>query len=819
MIVLKFGGSSLANLENLKTIKTIIQSNAEMGHQLIVIVSAIARVTDNLIEAVHYAEQGEYNQCRRITDEIKQRYLQLYDGAKESEQMGDQGTLFEYLHQLDSILYGLSLTRDTTPRIMDTIVGYGELLSSWLVEQLMKPNLPGTECLDTRGIIITDNIFGNANINWDETTSRLKTYYSKKEDIPLIIATGFIASTIEGITTTIGRNGSDYTASIIGSVLDAKGIYIYTDVDGVLSADPRYVEEAFPLTELSYEEAIDLAFFGAEVLHPKTMIPAMQRNIPIYIKNTFKPDSVGTVISNRFSDESVVKTVTSIDDLCLINLEWNLIIPGSDYTSRLLGIFKKLGLDPWLMNIAPFSQSICFAIRKEKEQACIDEINVAFEKEIRKEFMKPVRSSSTVGLVSIVGDNVARSPKTSKKLFEAVNKVGADILAISQGLSHRMISIAVNQGEIQRVVGSIHTAFNLSRQEIHVIQYGKGLVGKTLLNIIRTYNEKNRESAELPIIKHVAISGKSKTLFNPKGINLDTYEQQIEKMTKRLPAEEIIQQMLSHGLSNIVLLDVTDSDTTVDEYGTYIQAGVHLVSSNKKPFTIELTKMRKLMQQAKAKKIKIGYETTVGAGLPVIEVIQSLLKTGDQIEKIEGVFSGSLNYICSSMEQGVAFSEAVQDARKKGFTEPHPGEDLSGRDMARKALILARELSINANFEDLALRGLVGDEVCELEDMDSFWDALKQHDAMYKDQIAKLEKENKTLRFTASITRDEIVVGLKEVNKNEALGSLKGAENIVVITSKFYQPNPLVVKGPGAGAEVTAAGAFSDILSIARQLP
>ena len=819
MIICKFGGSSLASTDNLKKILNILQKISNSGEQLIVVVSAVGGITNKLITCANYAGEGKYNACRQLTNEIKEQYIKLLQGSIESSYKIDQGKLLEYLQQLDSIIYGLSLTRDKTPRILDTILGYGELMSTWLLRELCLSAFSDAVCLDTRKVIITDDIFTNANINWEKSKAKLKEYFNGKENISLIVATGFIASTKDEIPTTIGRNGSDYTASIIGSILGASGIYIYTDVDGVLTADPNYVDNAYPLTNLSYEEAIDLAYFGAEVLHPKTMIPAMQNNIPVFIKNTSKPNAQGTKIAFSQGDNNIVKTVTSIDNLSLINLEWNLIIPGSDYSEKLFTIFRKLQLDPWLMNIAPFSQNISFAIPMERENDVVELINNKFELEIQKKWLKPIGLITGVSLISIVGDNIAKNSQTSKKLFDAINKVNADILAISQGLSSRMISFIVSGKSVENVVCSIHNAFHLSRQEINIIQYGKGLVGSTLLDIITDYNQKNSNNSTMPLIRHIAISGKSQTLFNSSGIDIKTIETAFKEDNLRVLPKNLIDNIKNKGLFNVIAVDVTDSDSLVNEYKEFINAGIHLVSSNKKPFTIEQNEIEGLKAKAREKDVKICYETTVGAGLPVIDVVQSLLKTGDSIESIEGIFSGSLNYICSAIQAGEKFSNAVMGAKEKGYTEPHPGEDLSGRDMARKALILSRELGISCNFKDLDLTGLVSDEICNQKDMTVFWNKLKELDNHYSEQITNLKKAGKTLRFVATISKNNIFVGLKKVDINGSLGGLKGAENIVVITSKFYNTNPLVIKGPGAGAYVTAAGAFADILGIAAHLP
>jgi len=824
MIVLKFGGSSLANLHNLNNIKEIIKINANNNHKQCVIVSAVAGVTNSLAKCALKAKEANYNACRLKINEIKDKYIELCELAKPREHTINYEKLLDYIQQLDSILYGLCLTRDYTPRILDTIIGYGELCSTWLIKEILYKDFPNIVTVDTRKVIITDDNFGEASVDW-ELTSKNVSSLCEGANTDLYILTGFISGTNEGIPTTLGRNGSDYTASIIASGINAETIYIYSDVDGVLTADPHYVDNAYPLTELTYEEAIDLAFFGAEILHPKTMIPALQKNIPIYIKNVSNLQSLGTVISSfninnqTRKDDRKIKTVTSIENLLFFYLEWNLINPNVDFSVRLFNIFLKLKIKPWLLNIGALSQNICFAVNVENAHKLVDEIKNDFNSEINKNWMKFTQYTEPVALVSIVGENIVKDINISNKFFNAVHKISGDILAISQGLSQRMISIIIPNKYLEDIVKSVHTAFHFSKKRINLVQYGAGLVGSKLIDIINEFNSKNIDKTHLPEIKYIAISNSKATITNPKSINCKDIKNELSISNKHLSTEEIIDFIKNDRLSNVIFVDMTANNEIIEDYQKVISEGIHVVSSNKKPLTADYSRLISLNELALNKNVSFAYETTVGAGLPVIDLIQSMIKTGDEIYSIEGVFSGTINFICSCINDEMAFSDAVILAKEKGYTEPHPKEDLNGKDVARKALILSRELNLKLNFSDVEIESVIPDYISDNEDLDLFWKDLKSLDKWFSDRVSKLKSENKILRYVASIKNNKIKVGFIEFDINHSIANLSGANNIVVITSKLYdKDNPLIIKGPGAGADVTAAGAFTDILSITERL-
>lgn len=822
MTVMKFGGRSLSTEARLKQVISRIREAHSPGGQCIVVVSAMGDTTDDLLRAAQAAANGKIDDARGMTSRVFQTMERVIEPFLDARRAHSTETVLEYSRQLESLLYGLWLTRDPTPRIIDAIVGYGECLTAWLLEAVLRSQGLTACMLDTRELIVTDDKFGEANVVWPATEAKVKAALAEHPSTPILVATGFIAATAEGVPTTIGRNGSDFTASILGSILDAEAIMIFTHVDGIMTADPFIVGEAYPLAELSYEEAIDLAYFGAEVLHPKTMIPAMQRGIPIHIRNTEQAEARGTIVHETPADAvGRVKTVTSIEHLSLLYLEWNLIQPRAYYLDRALNVLQRHTIRPWLLNVAPQSQNICFAVHVSKASQIEAELRDEFESELAKGWLKPVRVMPQVALVSIVGDGIAQRTEISRQLFRAVDKTRTEILAISQGLSDRMISLIVPSDALNQVVQSIHTSFHLSRRVVNLVQYGKGLVGSTLIQLVREYNQTYANDMMAPRIRYVGISGRDRHALKSDGLEIGQELDWGKLLTEsgRLAAADLIAWVQAQHLSNIIVIDETASDDMNTDYEAFIEAGFHIVSSNKKPFTIAQDRVDKLLRTAEARSLGVRYETTVGAGLPIINAVQSLIQTGDTVTSIQGILSGSVNAILSMMEDGLSLSEAISEARSRGFTEPHPAEDLSGRDVARKALILARELGMTVAIEDIDLSPMVPDSLTAIPDPDQFVAQSVELDDEFRHRFQSLQRNEKTLRYVAFISNHSLKVGLTELPKSDPMAQLRGSDNIIIVRSQWYDDNPLMVRGPGAGAKVTAGGAFSDILQIAARLP
>ncbi len=808
MKILKFGGTSVGSVENIKKIIAIATKSQQNDH-IAVIVSAFSKITDKLIEIGNLAAHGD-KKYLEILAEIKIRHL---DAAKELIVSNSPEALEEIektLQELQNILEGIFLIKEISKRTLDLIMSFGERLSAYIISQSID-----AEFLDSRTLIKTDENFGNAKVNFPVTNKNIREYFAQHPKLQII--TGYISSTTNNETTTLGRGGSDYTASIFGAALEATEIEIWTDVDGIMTANPKQVKKAFSIDKISYIEAMEMSHFGAKVIYPPTMVPAMNQNIPIIIKNTLNPNFPGSIIGKESSAEFPIKGISSISDIALLRLQGSGMIGVPGVSKRLFGSLSSEKINIILISQASSEHSICFAVEPKSADHAKKTIETEFEQEIKAKQIDPVVIEKDLSIIAVVGENMRRTPGIAGKIFTALGKNGINISAIAQGSSELNISTVIPKIDENKALNAIHDTFFLSgTKTLNIFLVGCGQIGTTLLNQIKNQNDFLQKNQSLEI-KLICIANSKKTLLDKDGIDLKTWKEQLEK-SAQFNIEEFIEKMLKQNLPNSIFIDCTGNEKITENYEKILKNSISIVTPNKKANSGTYENYLKLKETARKSNIKFLYETNVGAGLPVISTLQDLLYSGDKIIKIEAVLSGTLSYIFNSFTGDKTFSEIVLEAQKKGYTEPDPRDDLNGIDAARKILILAREIGLPLEMKDIEVENLVPEDCRQTSGVEEFFTKLSNHNQEYSDKLAQAQSEQKRLCYIAKIENGKACVKLEAVGKNHPFSALSGSDNIVSFTTNRYFERPLVIKGPGAGAEVTAAGVFADIIRIANYL-
>jgi len=710
--------------------------------------------------------------------------------------------------------FGRAPTR-ISPKDLDLVASFGERLSAFIVSSHIQDSFKvKSYFLDARELVKTDDNFINASVDFNSTNKNIKKYFKGKAGIPVI--TGFLGSTkqgetlrqAQGETTTLGRGGSDYSAAIFGAALGVEIVEIWTDVDGILSADPKIVKNAVVLDEISYEEAVELAYFGAKVIHPATMLPAVKKNIPIIIKNTFNPGAKGTLILKNPSDGGpAVKGITSIDDVSLVIVGGvSLIgIPGS--AARIFDATRRVKANVILISQASSEHTVCLAIKTSELKLAMDSLNQEFEKEIKN---KAVNLSfiSSQAIIAMVGDEMRGTPGISGRLFKVLGDNKINITAIAQGGSERNISLTVDSKDKIKALNLVHDQFVFGGVK-NIFLVGTGNIGGTLLDQIRGLDG-------FPI-RVCGIINDKKMLMDERGIDLKNWKRILEK-GESADLNKWLEEAKKFNFADKIFIDCTASEFIAKKYIELAEAGFNIVSPNKKFNVLGMKEYKKLREVLEVGGGRFFYETNVGAGLPVISTIRDLIASGDKITKIEGIFSGTLSYIFSALggsaSGGNNFSEVVARARSLGYTEPDPREDLGGQDVGRKLLILAREIGLEMDFKDVKIDSLVLEKLRKIKAVERFMEELKKFDAQFKKMSEKAEKSNKVLRYVAKIQKGKASAKLEMISKEDPLAHTSGADNIFAFYTKRYKVRPLVVQGPGAGAEVTAGGVLADILKI-----
>jgi bifunctional aspartokinase / homoserine dehydrogenase 1 len=706
---------------------------------------------------------------------------------------------------------------ELSPRTTDLLLSFGERLSCCVLNAFANQQGLNTKLLDTRQLIKTDDRFGKARVLVEATESNIRNYFEVNPEIQVV--TGFISSTVKNETTTLGRGGSDYTAAILGAALGAEEIEIWTDVDGVLTTDPKQVKKAFSLAEMTYEEAMEMSHFGAKVIYPPTLQPAFQKKIPLRIKNTFNRAFPGTLIKSAAeAGNYLVKGISSINDISLINFQGSGMVGVAGVSSRLFGVLAANNINLILITQASSEHSICFAIDPADALLAKGVIEDEFKKEIEAGKIDSVTIETDMSIVAIIGENMARLPGISGKLFNSLGKNGINVTAIAQGSSERNLSIVISRKDISKTLNTIHEVFFLSDiKTLNLFIAGVGLIGGTLIRQIAKNSDYLVKDHKLKI-NIVGMANSKKMIFNEDGLPLENWKEDLLQNGTPGNIRDFIQHMTNLNLQNAVFADCTSSEAVVNGYEEILKHSISITTPNKLASSGDLDFFIKLKQLAKKNDVKYLYETNVGAGLPVITTLNDLKNSGDRILKIEGVLSGTLSYIFNSFKENVKFSQVVREAKEKGFTEPDPRDDLNGMDVARKILILSREAGLNLNLEDVEVENILPQSCIDAPTIEAFLDELEKSDQYFADRRIISESENKALRFIAKMENGHASVGLQSVDESNPFFALDGSDNMISFTTDRYLERPLVIKGPGAGAEVTAAGVFAEIIGLSYYL-
>lgn len=812
--VLKFGGSSVAHAERIKNIITILKQYYADRQGLVLVFSAFGGITDVLIELCYKASEGDISYLQ-LFEEYKKRHETTIDELFGEADSSEIKELIRGNHEtLHDLLHGIFLIREVSARTSDLVLSFGERNANAIIAAAFSTEGIPSVFTDARNLITTNSDFGQAKVIFEKTNEQIKNYISDLDGkIPVI--TGFVGSDEHGLTTTLGRGGSDYTASIFAAALDAEELEIWTDVDGVLTADPRKVKKAFTLQHLSYSEAMEMSHFGAKVIYPPTILPACRKSIPIIIKNTFNPVFSGTRITNttESSDKSPMKGISSLNNICLINLQGSGLMGIPGIASRLFSVLAREKINIILITQASSEYSISLAVESKDQQKAVSAIEAEFSKEIGEGSVLPVIAEPDLCVIAVIGEKMRHVPGISGKLFNALGKNGINVMAIAQGSSELNISFVVNKKDEVKALNAIHDSFFLSDlKRVHLFVTGTGLIGSTLLKQIEQQKTFLQNEMHLDII--VAGLANSKKMFlDENGINISLWQDILEKNGSDTDMDVFIQKMKEKNLPNSIFIDNTASKYIPSFYHIILAGNISVCTPNKVAASSPLVEYKALKQLAKDKMVHLLFETNVGAGLPVLSTMRNLILSGDTLLKIEGVLSGSLSYIFNTYEPGQSFTELVYRAGELGYTEPDPRDDLSGMDVKRKIMILAREGGFDVEEGDVSIEPILSEHCMSAPDVNSFFDRLKEEEYILSGQAESAKKENKYLRYIASFENGKIHISLQQVQQNSPFVSLAGSDNMIVFTTERYKERPLVIKGPGAGAEVTAAGLFAEIIA------
>lgn len=812
MNVLKFGGSSVANPSRIKSVIDILIPYLQR-ERCAVVFSAFGGVTDTLITLSSLALEGKAEYKEQLLT-IEHRHL---DAVRELVTIQRQSSVIasvKYtINELEDVLHGVYLVKERTPRTLDYIMSFGERLSAFIISEAIKERGIDAEFLDARKVVRTDNHFGYARVDFKVTNQLIADYFNTHKGLQVI--TGFIGSSETGETTTIGRSGSDYTAAIFAGALKASSLEIWTDVDGMMTADPRKVKKAFTVKEMTYQEAMELSHFGAKVIFPATMQPAMINHIPIWIKNTFNPTFEGTVIKETSRNKSlIIKGISSMDKISLLNIQGSGLMGVVGVSMRLFGALAKEKINVILISQASSEHSICLAIETSKVKQAKTAIEKEFQYEIKGNEMDAVLVESDLAIVAIVGENMKHNPGTSGRMFNALGKNGVNIRAIAQGSSELNISAVVHEQDIAKALNVLHEAFFLSDHKIlNVFLVGTGLIGKSLLSMI------DKQFQQLAITNHlevnvVGVANSKKMYFQSEGLNLQSAVERMMGEGEAMSMNAFFGNMIALNLSNSIFVDCTSSEEVAEYYSSILSSNISIVTPNKKANSGTLDRYQNLKSISLKRGVRFLYETNVGAGLPVINTMNDLLLSGDKVLRIEAVLSGTLNFIFSSFTEGTNFSDVVKEAKEKGYTEPDPRDDLNGMDVARKVLILSREAGVSLELDDIKVENLVPGDCQGDMSIGDFFKKLAAHDNEFESLRKKAADKNEKLRYMAVLENGRTTIRLGAVNDQHPFYALKGSDNIILLTTERYHDRPMVIRGPGAGADVTAAGVFADIIRI-----
>ncbi len=810
MKVLKFGGTSVGSIESILSLKHIVESETQ---PVIVVVSALGGITDKLIAISRQALGGEESYKAEL-EAVVQRHRDMVERVIEDPKAKEQllSTLSDLFEQLRSIYYGVFLIHDLSAKTLATIVSYGERLSSHIVGTLVR----GGQRMNARDFIKTVNKQGKHILDTKLTYQLVREAFAAVDlSTTVPVVPGFISrdrDTHE--TTNLGRGGSDYTAAIIAAALDAEALEIWTDVNGFMTADPRVIQSAYTISELSYVEAMELCNFGAKVVYPPTIYPVCIKNIPIKVKNTFNPDDPGTIIKDKIdNDRKPIKGISSINGTTLITVTGLSMVGVIGVNRRIFTALADNGISVFMVSQASSENSTSIGVRDEDAPKAVETLNSEFEKEIKTGAMFPMHAESGLATIAIVGENMKHTPGIAGKLFGTLGRSGISVIACAQGASETNISFVVDSKFLRKSLNVLHDSFFLSEYKVlNLFVCGVGTVGGNLLEQIATQYKQLAETRRLKL-NVVGIASSRNAIFSREGLDLEHYREQL-RASEPSSVSKLCREVVGMNIFNSVFVDCTASAEVAELYQTFLEHNISVVTANKIAASSEYEKYAQLKATALQRGVKFLFETNVGAGLPIIGTINDLRNSGDKILRIEAVLSGTLNYIFNTIAADVPFSEAVRRAKEEGYSEPDPRIDLCGKDVVRKLVILTREAGYRVEQDDVEKQLFMPDGFFQ-GSLEDFWKQLPTLDADFEARRKALEAEGKRWRFVASMDRGKTKVSLEAVGEHHPFYGLEGSNNIVLLTTERYKEYPMLIQGYGAGAGVTAAGVFANIMSIA----
>lgn len=815
----KFGGSSLADAGCFRRVADILL--AQTGTRQAVVVSAMARTTDALLGLVSAAEQGAGEIAGRL-EVVATRYRDTVSALLKDERTAAEvlAAFAAELADVADVLHAISLVRSAGDRSRDLIAGHGEIWSARLLAAHLREQASGSglavDWIDARQLIKVDRGEMGPAVLWGESrdcAARLLAH-----SVPaIVVVTGFIAADRSGLCVTLGRNGSDYSASIVGALIGASKISIWTDVDGVMSADPNRVPEASIINRLSYDEAMELAYFGAKVIHPQTMSPAVQLRIPIWIRNTFNPAAPGSLIGPDGDEAQPIKGITSIEKLALVNLEGAGMIGVPGTADRLFGALREAGVSVILISQASSEHSICFAVPGAMAALAEQVVRRAFALELGQGQIHSITLQQDCSIIAVVGDGMAGMPGVAGKFFGTLGHAGINVRAIAQGSSERNISAVIDSSNATRALRAVHAGFYLSAETVSIGVIGPGHVGAVLLDQMAGELARLRKQFNLDL-RVRALANSRSMLLAERAVDLATWREDLAGARDTMDWERFAIHVNADHMPHAVIIDCSASGEVAARYPQWLEAGIHIVTPNKKAHSSGLADYDRLQEARRRRNARFLYETTVGAALPIIGTLRDLKETGDEIRSIEGIFSGTLAYLFNMFDGSRPFSEIVRAARDAGYTEPDPRDDLSGMDVARKLIILGREMGLRLEMSDLVIESLIPAGL-EKGGVNDFLAALPAHDAAMERRWREAQEGGRVLRYVGRLSADgRATVRLEALPAGHPFANINLTDNIVRFESSRYSENPLVIQGPGAGPAVTAAGVFADLLRLAAYL-
>jgi aspartokinase/homoserine dehydrogenase 1 len=813
MKVLKFGGSSVGNAENIEKVIAIVSKAVETD-SCVVALSAMSGTTDGLINIAKLAE-GHDESFRGSIKELEEKHV---SAARTLLGADSQDGIFDFIenrfNELRSICEGVFLLRELSPRTLDRVVSFGEILSTRIVSAKMSSLGVENVWVDARQLIRTDSNFVNANVDFTETNKRINDFVSGSTS-KLFIIQGFIGSDANGQTTTLGRGGSDYTGAIVAAALDAAVLEIWTDVSGMMTADPRFVKNVREIPYITYREAMELSHFGAKVIYPPTIQPVMKKGIPVWIKNTFAPEDFGTLIESTASETNdIIRGISSIGKICVLNLEGSGMVGIPGFSKRLFYALSKAKINVILITQSSSEHSICVAVDESFAALAKAVVDAEFEYEINVGRIDPLRVETGLSILAIVGDNMKSHSGISGKMFATLGHNGINIRAIAQGSSERNISAIIETKDVRKAINTLHEEFfSDGNRQVNLFVAGVGTVGGRLLSQIRQQAGYISENLRINL-RVVGIANSKRIVFDEEGLDLESYSTKLGESSDVSSPDALAELIIEQNLRNSIFVDVTANAEIVKIYPKLLQHSVSVVACNKVAASSEFESYNRLKKLAREFNTQFLFETNVGAGLPIINTLNDLRSSGDRVNRIEAVLSGTLQYVFNNYDGTRPFAEVVRQAQDEGYTEPDPRLDLSGTDVARKILILAREAGNKLEMADVEIDGFLPASCLE-GTVDDFYNELAKHEAHFKAMFDEAKSEGLILKYIATYHDGKASVGLQSIGSDHNFAGLSGKDNAVLFFTKRYSDQPLVVKGAGAGADVTAAGVFADIIRAA----